>query len=356
MRIHSLSYVLTCPRSERVDPRQRRSTRPPAALRLGSQGGGEFPPGHTPGHGLVVGGTAPFPFASIRSETWVRLTMSISVPDLQGHFVAIRNNRLFEAFVIAVIILSALVIGAKTYDIDLRYRTALAVFDEAVTLFFLAEIAVRMAAEGSVWRFFRHGWNVFDFVIVTVSLIPVDQSEMAFLARLLRIFRVLRLVSVIPELRVLLDALLRAIPRLGYVSLLMFVIFYIYAAIGSVLFGTINQNLWGNISVALLTLFRVVTFEDWTDVMYETMEVYPLSWMYYVSFIFLAAFVFLNMMIGIVLEVLQKEHEKFEREHGEGKAGEVHWLRVHAQGLEDRLQRIESMLEELHERRRPRSG
>jgi voltage-gated sodium channel len=78
--------------------------------------------------------------------------------------------------------------------------------------------------------------------------------------------------------------------------------------------------------------------------MYETMEVYPISWLYYLTFIFVVAFVFLNMMIGIVLETLQKEHEKFERETGEGEAGEVHWIREHTEIMEERLERIEQML------------
>jgi voltage-gated sodium channel len=96
----------------------------------------------------------------------------------------------------------------------------------------------------------------------------------------------------------------------------------------------------------MLTLFRVATFEDWTDVMYETMAVYPISWLYYLTFIFIVAFVFLNMMIGIVLETLQREHEKFSRETGEGEAGEVHWIREHTEAMEERLERIETLLRE----------
>ena len=209
-----------------------------------------------------------------------------------------------------------------------------------------------MLAEGNLRRFFRHGWNIFDFVIVVASLIPVEESQMALLGRLLRIFRVLRLVSMIPELRVLLNAFLKAIPRMGYVSLLMFIIFYIYAAMGSIFFASINETLWGNISIALLTLFRVATFEDWTDIMYETMEVYPLSWIFYLSFIFIVAFVFLNMMIGIVLEVLQKEHEQFDREQGAGEAGEVHWIRQHTEQMEQHLARMETLLERIDQRSR----
>ena len=89
----------------------------------------------------------------------------------------------------------------------------------------------------------------------------------------------------------------------------------------------------------------MATFDDWTDLMYETMAVFPLSWLYYLSFIFIVAFIFLNMMIGIVLETLQREHEQFNRELGEGEAGEVHWIRQHTEAMEQRLERIERLLE-----------
>nr|WP_172838774.1 ion transporter [Solemya velesiana gill symbiont] len=270
--------------------------------------------------------------------------MSVSV--IQERFVDIRNNKFFEYFVIAVIISSALIIGAKTYPISPGILELFQVLDFAVTLFFLTEIIIRMVAEKDLKSFFSKGWNLFDFIIVVASLVPVDESEMALLGRLLRIFRVLRLVSVIPELRVMLNAFVKAIPRMGYVSLLMFIIFYIYAAMGSMFFNEINPELWDNISIAMLTLFRVATFEDWTDVMYETMSVYPLSWIFYLSFIFMVAFVFLNMMIGIVLEVMQKEHEEFDRINGEGEAGEVHWIREHTEAIEQRMARMEGLLEQ----------
>ena len=154
----------------------------------------------------------------------------------------------------------------------------------------------------------------------------------------------MHLLSIIPELRVLINALLIAIPRMVYVALLMFIIFYIYAAFGSILFEKVNPDLWGDISIAMLPLFRVATFEDWTDVMYETMAIYPLSWIYYLSFIFLTAFVFLNMMIGIVINVMQEEHEKHDRASGEGEAGEVHWIKEHTSSIEERLQKMEDTL------------
>lgn len=272
--------------------------------------------------------------------------MTMSLTTWQARFERLRANKLFETSVIAIIILSALLIGAKTYEETSRFEQVLLVFDRAVTFFFLVEILIRMAAERRLRDFFRSGWNVFDFVIVVASLIPLDDVEMVLLARLLRIFRVLRLVSMIPELRMLIAALFKSIPRMGYVALLMFIIFYIYAAIGSFLFSDVNEGLWGNISLAMLTLFQVATFESWaTAVLYPTMEHYPYSWIYFLTFIFLNAFIFLNMMIGIVLDVMQKESALIALESGEGETAELQGVRDDVRALREQLSRMEAMLE-----------
>ena len=189
----------------------------------------------------------------------------------------IESSRIFQSVVIGIIILSALTIGAKTYELPPLVEASLSVMDNAIN------------------------------------------SDAVLLGRLLRVFRVLRLVSVVPELRFLINSLLKAIPRMGYIALLMFIIFYIYAAMGSMFFADVDETLWGDVAIAMLTLFRVATFEDWTDVMYATMESYPLSWLYYLTFIFLTAFVFLNMMIGAILEVMSEEQnaEQAQKAHDE---------------------------------------
>jgi len=224
----------------------------------------------------------------------------------------IESSRIFQGAVIAIILLSALTIGAKTYDLPPLAERSLRVLDTAITLFFLVEILFRFAACPEKRRFFRDGWNIFDTIVVIGSLIPLDNSQAVLLGRLLRVFRVLRLVSVVPELRFLINSLLKAIPRMGYIALLMFIIFYIYGAVGSMLFTQVDETLWGDVAISMLTLFRVATFEDWTDVMYATMEVYPLSWLYYLTFIFLTAFIFLNMMVGAVLGVMSAEQNARE--------------------------------------------
>jgi voltage-gated sodium channel len=241
----------------------------------------------------------------------------MKLDNLQIKLENIRSNKVFEIFVVSVIIFSALVIGVKTYPIPESVLKLIVVLDWLITFIFLTEILIRFFAEPVKRNFFKDAWNVFDTLIVIISIVPIDNSELAIVGRLIRIFRVLRMISIIPELRLLLNSLIKALPRLGYVMLLMFIIFYIYAAVGTTFFAKINEVLWGDIALSLLTLFRVMTFEDWTDVMYETMEVYPFSWAFYITFIFFTAFAFLNMVIGIVVSVLEEEQKKVDREHCE---------------------------------------
>lgn len=256
----------------------------------------------------------------------------------------IDSSKLFQGAVIAVILLSALLIGAKTHNLSENTVAILLLLDLGVTVFFVIEIVIRYLAYPNKKQFFHSGWNIFDTVIVIGSLIPAGGSGV-LLARLLRVFRVLRLVSMVPELRLLINALLKAIPRMGYIALLMFVIFYIYAAMGSMFFHQINEVLWGDVSISMLTLFRIATFEDWTDVMYETMAVHPLSWIYYLSFIFLTAFIFLNMMVGTVLEVMSQEHDNYRAEqHGETGEGGEPASRAQIERLERELAEIKSLL------------
>jgi voltage-gated sodium channel len=255
---------------------------------------------------------------------------------IQETFQKIRQNKFFEFFVISIILFSALMVGLKTYSISPMMLQITSVLDWFITIFFLIEISIRFISEENKKDFLKNGWNVFDSLIVTISLIPIEDSEMAVVGRLIRIFRVLRMISIIPELRMLLTSLLKAMPQLSYIVLMLFIIFYIYAAIGCILFEDINPVLWENISISMLTLFRIMTFEGWTDIMYECMAVYPLSWIYYLSFIFLTTFAFLNMVIGIVVNTLDEEHRQARLKEEAEK---------HPLTLEDLDRKIERLME-----------
>ena len=217
-------------------------------------------------------------------------------------FKSLAANKFFEKIVILVILISAFMIGLSTYSVPEWIENFIYFFDISITVFFAIEIFIRFKSYNKVLNFFKNGWNIFDLLIVIGSLIPLDGSETVFLGRLLRIVRVLRLVSFLPELRTLVAILYRALPKIGNIVLLMFILFYIYGGFGSLLFAEINPSYWGDISIAMLTLFRVLTLENWSEVMYETMSVYPISWIYYVSFIFITVFALINMMVGVVVD------------------------------------------------------
>jgi len=224
-------------------------------------------------------------------------------------FLKIRNSKFFNTLVISVIIASALYAGVSSYNeiIPADYFFLLQVFDYSITVFFTIEILIRIFAERSLINFFKDGWNVFDFLIVSISLIPIGGAESIFVARLLRIVRILRIITVVPTFRHIIDSLIKTIPRVGFIALLMFIFIYIWGAIGTLFFDEINPERWGNIGVAMLTLVQVATYDDWAAIMRELIVVYPVAWIYFVSFIIINAVVLLNMVIGVIVDVMTKE-------------------------------------------------
>ncbi|RXK08116.1 ion transporter [Halarcobacter bivalviorum] len=222
----------------------------------------------------------------------------------------IRDAKWFSNLTTFIILAYASVLGFKTIDeVEANYAIFLQFADAFVTIYFIFEIAIKMAAEKKFINFFKSGWNVFDFTIVVITLLPLEQSGFAAIARMLRVFRVLRLFTARPELKAIIDMLIKAIPSIIDIVILMFIIFYIYAIIGNFYFQDLPSGLWKDFLVSMLTLFRVLTFEDWTDVMYEAMEVYPMAWIYFVSFVIIAAFVFFNLFVAVIIGEMQKIQE-----------------------------------------------
>ena len=219
-------------------------------------------------------------------------------------FLAIRNSKVFSGIVISVIVASAIFAGVSSYDISPQYNVYLDLFDYAITLFFVIEIVIRMISERSLIKFFKDGWNVFDFLIVTISLVPINNVESIFVARLLRIIRVLRIITVIPAFRHIIDSLVKSIPRVGFIALLMFIFMYVWGAIGTMFFGEVDPENWGNIGLALITLVQVATYDDWANIMAQVIDVYPYAWIFFVSFIIINAVILLNMVIGVIVDVM----------------------------------------------------
>ena len=222
-------------------------------------------------------------------------------------FTKIREDRRFQGAVIAIILLSSLLVGFQTYEASNKYLNMLVFLDYFVTIFFVIELSIRFLGEEKKSLFLKDGWNLFDSVIVLASLVPVAGSSVLIL-RLLRIFRILRIISVVPELKALVEALLQSLARCGYVMLILFIILYIYAAIGSMLFSVDDPARWADLGISLLTLVQVMTLSSWETVMLPMQALYPWAFVYFVSFVFITAVVLLNLVIAVLVDVVSKSN------------------------------------------------
>lgn len=214
--------------------------------------------------------------------------------------------RWFEPWMIGLILFNAVLIGLETsHDFAAQYGTWLHLGNDLILGVFIVEAVLKITAVAPrLALYFGNGWNLFDFSIVVLSLVPATE-EFALVARLVRVLRVLRLVSAVPQLRLIVATLVRSIPGMGHVLVLMSIIFYIYAVVGFHLFHEHDAEHWGTLGASLLTLFGIVTLEGWVQVMETALELHPWAWVYFVSFVLIGTFVMLNLFIAVVINNLE---------------------------------------------------
>jgi len=226
--------------------------------------------------------------------------------------------RWFEPAMIALIVFNGVLIGLETSkEFMAAYDGWLHLGNDIILAIFIIEAILKITAVAPRYAlYFGNGWNLFDFTIVVLSLLPATE-EFALVARLIRVLRVLRLVSAVPQLRLIVATLVRSIPGMAHVIALMSIIFYIYAVIGFHLFDEHDPEHWGTLGTALLTLFGIVTLEGWVQVMETVLEPYPWAWVYFVSFVLIGTFVMLNLFIAVVINNLEasKTEELEELRH-----------------------------------------
>ena len=219
-------------------------------------------------------------------------------------FFQLKESKFFQFLVIVIIIFNAFTIGVNTYELSDVTNQIINLLDYSITIFFVVEITIRFIGEPKKSEFFKNGWNIFDTIIVCISLIPIPNNSSFLLLRLLRVFRVLRIISVIPELKMIIEALLQSVKRVFYVSLLLFIILYIYATVGSILFSENIPSRWGNVGTAMITLFQVLTLSSWEQVMLPLQDLYWWAWIYIFSFIIICGITMLNLLIAVLVDVV----------------------------------------------------
>ena len=253
------------------------------------------------------------------------------------------HSNKFEYFIITLILFNAVLLGLETLPAVMEgYATWISLGQQVTLGVFIVEAALKIfAVTPRADRYFRDGWNVFDFSIIVFSLIPAT-GGFAVIARLARLMRLLRLVSAVPELRLIVTTLVRSIPGMLHIVALMSLMVYIYAIIGYQLFHEHDPEHWRNLGIALLSLFRVVTLEDWTDIMYKAMEYHPLTWMYFVSFVVLGTFVVINLFIAVVINNLDEAKQERLRKLEQAPTADA--LLSELRATQQSLRRLEDQL------------
>ena len=229
---------------------------------------------------------------------------------MTGFARSITNHRLFKRAIIAVILLAGVLAGLETdAGIVAAHGPLLRTLDGVVLGIFILEVVLKMAAHGrQPLNYFRDGWNIFDFMIVALCCLPVD-SRFAVVLRLARVLRLMRLVSALPKLQLLVGALFKSLSSMGYVSVLLGVILYIYAIVGVHLFARHAPNHFGDLGLAFLTLFQMVTLDDWRNILNLAQGGHPVgAVVYFISFIMLGTMIMLNLFIGIIMNSMAEMH------------------------------------------------
>lgn len=243
-------------------------------------------------------------------------------PGWRDRLVALVEHPIFLNFITGLILLNAVTLGLETYPIEADwFDRVLPVVDAVIVTIFVIELALKMVAYGA--RFFRSGWNWFDMVVVGVSLFP-DAGAFTVL-RALRILRVFRLFSVMPEMRKVVEALMRAIPGMGAIIAVLALMFYVSAVMATKLFGLSNPELFGTLGGSAFTLFQVMTLEGWAmEVARPVMAEVSFAWIFFLVFIVLTSFAILNLFIAVIVDSLQAKHFDDEEAREEKEAAEAH--------------------------------
>jgi len=265
-----------------------------------------------------------------------------NTPSLRQTLGAWVESKRVQNFIIGLIVINAIILGMETSPTIMAHiGPQLLALDKLILGVFVVEIGLKLITQGP--SFFRRGWNIFDFIVVGIALVPAS-GPLAIL-RALRILRVLRLLSMLPRLRFVVEALLHSLPGIGSIALLMVVIYYVAAVMATGLFGASHPEWFGSIGYSMYTLFQIMTLESWSmGIVRPVMEDYPYAWMFFIPFILIATFTVLNLFIAIIVDAMQTMHEQVVKRE-EAEIAEV----LHSEGthIEQELRAVREELRSL---------
>ncbi|MEN9309125.1 MAG: hypothetical protein RL173_3057 [Fibrobacterota bacterium] len=230
----------------------------------------------------------------------------------QGALARIVEHPRFQSITTTVILLNAVTLGLETSPTVMAHIGGLlGILDKLALVYFTVEVGLRVSVQRL--RYFRSGWNLFDFAIVGISLLP--HSGGLSVLRALRILRALRLFSTVPSLKRVVNALTAAMPGMASIAVVLAVLFYVSAVLSTKLFGTDFPDLFGHLGHSLYTLFQIMTLEGWSDgIVRPVMALHWWAWIFFLPFIVVTSFAVLNLFIGVIVSAIQEVAEPSKTE------------------------------------------
>jgi voltage-gated sodium channel len=267
-----------------------------------------------------------------------------------GRLARLVDSDPFNLVIASVIVANAIVLGLETFPTVMQsYGPQLILANEICYGIFVVELILRFASYGRRPQdFFRSGWNIFDLVVIGGVWIP-GVRENATLLRLLRLGRIARLLRFLPDARVLIATVVRSIPPLGSIVVLTLLLLFVYGMIGWTMFGAALPESWGTITRSMLTLFVLLTLENFPTYLEEALTVTPWATVYFVSYVLVAAFVIFNLLIGIIIGSMEsaREREALREAQESGVTGDA-VARIHA--IREALDALEADVQILRDR------
>ncbi|MCU0544626.1 MAG: ion transporter [Oscillatoriaceae cyanobacterium Prado104] len=274
------------------------------------------------------------------------------------------DSTAFQLFIIAAIIVAGVLVGLETVpEIAAKYALPIYILDRIIIWIFVGEFLLKLAAEWpKSWRYFGDGWNILDFAIVVACFLPIDNNYVLVI-RMVRLLRVLKLLRALPKLQLLVSALLKSLPSMGYVALLMTLLFYIYGVAGTFMFGKNDPLHFGSLGASMLSLFKMATLEGWIELM--DIQVYgcdrvgydgglaefcqhpttsPMSPLFFVTFIMLGAMIVINLLVGVMITSLEEANQEQIATEKKVATALLHETESH---LEEKLEELHKQLNQV---------
>lgn len=257
------------------------------------------------------------------------------------------EKKIFQHFIMGVIVVNSIILGIQTANLSAETAEALKWMDSICVLIYVVEAVLKFIAYR--WAYFKDNWNIFDFTIVVLCLIPTSllpiPVQVARIIRAFRAFRAFRLVSSFRQMRVIVEAIIKALPGVLWTASLLLIFFYIFAVIGVTIFGQTCPEYFGNLGRACYTLFQIMTLESWSHgIARPVMAQHPLAWTYFVPFVVISTFVMLNIVVGVVVNSIGQSQNDLDGQE-DNSDNLVVKLECEVRSLGDKLNRIEELLE-----------